>query len=255
MSASTRHTVFKFIKLLVIVATVGGCGLFLIVSGTTYLFFNSMAKHTIADQKHAPKRLEAKINVSDPVRSQTREVPIIHKPKQTQSRDARLKRSIEFIKSIVELRKDSRLSSAPPICDIICNKSTWRKSVEGEEVWDRLNSFLEKDGSRAFDDPKFRLAFEFANSYADMLLVAGEAWEKFEPLIQRKHDLSEVEKLYWSTKAPIVITHVATKISGLIPKTQRKSEIVKKIIGLSNQCDQHSITEIKNSCLVLGADF
>ena len=252
MSPFNFHKLLKFAKVVALIVVFVFFGVFLIIFVTTYLILNS----TPADKRKTPKLIEAAIeatvdNISHPRSTKTNQ---LHSPKQDLARDTRIKQGIAFVKEIVALRDDQRLKSAPPICEVICKRSIWKKRAEGEEVWDQFNSFLAKEGSRAFDDPKFRLAFELVNLHADVVMVVGAALEEIEPIVQRKNELSEIEKIYWSAKAPIIIAGVVTQIKSLMPEGQKQNKIVKKLMELYKQCDTRSITEIEESCRAISED-
>lgn len=252
----------KFVKIVAAIFVIVILGFFLIIAGGTYLFLSHSGKETIS-KKEIPEEVSAVVAATTPPSTTEPELPVDmsvqpkkRKPRQKLSpeqelaRDNRVNNGIKFIKEIVELRKDSRLESAPPICDILCAPSVWEKP-EGIEVWDYFNSFLEKESSRAFDDPKFRLAFELVNSYADILLVAGQTLEEIEPVIKRKNELSEAEKIYWSAKAPIIFARMATKMTDLIPTGKEQSKKVQELMKLNKQCEERSIDEIKEECQAL----
>ncbi len=256
MSSPSRFRIRKIAKVIALIGTIVTCGFFLFIFGATYLFLNSIGKDGAVNKKNENKRAETEPSVSYPSNSSEIASPVERSDQlqevwsnQDVPRDNSVSQGLLFIKKIVELRQDQRFLSAPPICEIICQRSTWANHSEGVEIWDQFNSFLEREGSRAFDDPNFRLIYERINSYADVLMVVGEALKKIDPMMQRKNELSEAEKIYWSVKAPIIISHVATKMSGLIPKSKKQNKLVNEMIELRKRCGEHSFAEIEDSCL------
>ena len=256
-TSSFKRKLLKFGRIALSVIAIVVCGYFLIVGVSTYVFLSS-----IEQNKSPTKNVKEEVSVIVPSDEIDKPSNALEEksPKQNLlqnqelAREGRLKQGMAFINKVIELRKDSRLAAAPPICEILCASSTWRKPDEGVEIWDHFNSFIEKEGSRAFDDPKFRLVFELANSYADILQAVEKTLEIFEPL-KKKIEWSAADKIYWSAKAPGIIAELAMKVTDLAPRSEKQRRVVKKFVELNKQCDERSVEEIQEACRTLSAGF
>lgn len=246
----------RAIKIVISVTAILSVGIFFIVVIAVYSLLSSSGKNNLTNDRgvsQSPRSIgvmEHKIyETMGP--SDSNEKPELNLSRQKLDRERRFKQQYKFMKEIAVLREDSRFESASPLCDILCSESTWQNREENVELWDHFNSFLEREGSRAFEDPEFRLAFETANSFADIMIAVEKVMEQFEPVIDKKSELSESEKIYLSAKAPFLIANLASEFSNLIPQSKKQSKVVAKLIKLRKQCGSLSSVEIEKSCRVI----
>ncbi len=227
MNSVSRNSKFitrliRTAKILISIVAILVAGIFLAIMITFYLFLSSSEQNNISNKKNIYQTSGSSVAkdhiINQDSKSESKEEPEQDLSSQRIDRQKNFNQQYKFMKEIANLRKDSRLESASPLCDILCSESKWQNHTEGIELWDQFNSFLEIEGSRAFEDPKFRLVFETANSFADVMISVGDLMEQFEPILDKKSELSETEKIYWSAKAPVLITNMANRVTNLIPQ-------------------------------------
>lgn len=222
------------------------CSLVLFISVGTYLFLSYEGKenttspspskvksHSISEAIALPKKNKERQQIS---------------AEEEHASNERMKEGIKFMREFVSLREDSQFISAPPLCDILCAPSNFKEKALGKEIWDKFHAFMDSEGSRSFEDPKFRLVIEGVNVFADAMLVTGDVWEEILPIMERKNDLTESEKVYWSLRAPGLITEVVFKIREILPESRKQQEMVDELRKLIKQCDHKNTAEIEDTC-------
>lgn len=253
MSYLSSHRFRKILKIFISAVFILIFSYFLIIFFITYLFLGYTSKKAMNKKQHQQEQVitapdPTPVKSYDKLESNKTNVNQDFLIQQNFHRYNKLKQDLFFIKEVVALRNDERLKSAPNICDILCSQSNWVHHEKNVDLREQFNLFLQKEGTLAFGDPKFRLVLAKLDSNADILLVLGNSLENIEPLVNKKSELSESEKIYWSLKAPLLIASVATKIKELYPKIQKKNKIINKLIELNKKCAKYSITEIEDFC-------
>ena len=262
VQAKKKSFFIRFLKVVLIGFAICFCGLVLFISAGTYLFLSYQGKENTASKKTEPSEVAAAMPDSSlslteekiQTIAETPETPKKRKkysqlsPEEQRESDAKMKEGINFFREFAVLRESPQYISAPALCDIFCAPSTFKEKAVGEEVWDKFRAFMASEGSRSFDDPKFRLSIEVVNIVADAMLVTGEVWEEFTPVLERKNELSETEKIYWSLRAPALIAKVAYKVKDLLPEVKKQEEMVRELTKLNKQCDDKPLAEIADTC-------
>lgn len=253
MSCLSSHRFRKILKIFMSAVFFIIFGYFLIVFFITYLFLDYTSKKAMNKKQDLQEQVmtapdPTPIAPYDELESNKTNVNQDFSLQQSFHRYNKLKQDLFFIKEVVALRNDEQFKLAPNICDILCFQSSWEHREKSLDFREQFNLFLQKEGTLAFDDPKFRLVLAKLDSDADILLVLGNSLEEIEPLVNEKYELSESEKIYWSLKAPLLIARVATKIKELYPKLQKNNKAINKLIELNKKCAKHSIAEIEDFC-------
>lgn len=255
------HKFFRVFKTIGVIAALVLSCFFIGTFFVAYFYLSYSDRNVDAENTQLNHQILTIINTQNPNSKNDKENQFVDNEynatlsaKNETARDLSVRKRIIFLKEIVSLRADPRLEMAPPLCEIICHQSSWNKKKEHGDIWERLNSFLEEEGSRAFEDPKFRLFFELTSAYADPLLITTETLETLEPILKRNKELSEYEKVYWSAYAPIYLANLVAKTSEVWPSSQRKIKAINKILDLSNQCGGRPAEDIENACETLIQD-
>lgn len=261
VQAKKKSFFVRFLKVVLVGFAICFCGLILFISVGTYLFLSYDSKETTSNKGETNEVVVAMPDSSPSLPelkkqtvAQTLESPKKRKkwselsPEEQHESDTKLKESLNFLREFAVLRESPQYISAPALCDIFCAPSTFKGKAVGEKVWDRIRAFMAHEGSRSFDDPKFRLTIELVNIYADAMLVTGDVWEEITPVLERKNELSETDKIYWSLRAPGLIAEVAYKMKDLLPEIKKQQDMVKELMKLNNQCDDKPLAEIADTC-------
>lgn len=172
-------------------------------------------------------------------------------------------RSVEFIrrlnmqKELDVLSEELSTSSVPHFCDIICDEGDFIVQREnGEHPVEAILRFYRQEGSKSFDDPKFRIAFEstfplrilFPRSLREILI-------EFDHFKGRKSPMTNLETAAVAARFQLELIQRLLSIKAELPLLGHRNDQFKKVREMRNQCGNASAEELHLRCLEIDPEF
>lgn len=147
--------------------------------------------------------------------------------------------------------------SAPHFCEMICGDSAFRVEHEyNEHGLEAVLRFYKHEGSGAFNDPRFRIAFEttfpvrtlFPRSLREFLV-------ELDRVEGQTNQMTNFEIASLAARFQLELIPHLLSMKADLPLLKHRRELLKEVRSLRNQCGRTSAAEIQMRCREINPEF
>jgi hypothetical protein len=151
------------------------------------------------------------------------------------------------------IERDLTSTAVPSLCKILCDQSHFDFAAAQGPARDNpllyLNEFYKQVRRPAFADPKFRLALETAIVYSNLVSAsARQALSEVSEAAGHVPQMSEMEKLAFSTKLPVLVLKEGAQLATLFGDIQVRANRVNEMTRLRESCTQGKPQDVIQEC-------
>jgi hypothetical protein len=182
----------------------------------------------------------------------------VPKPEKADSeRGVELIRRLNMLKELDVLAEELLTSSGPHFCDIICDEGDFiARRENGEHPVEAILRFYRQEGSKSFEDPKFRIAFEL--TFPVRILVPRSLREILIELDHsrgRESPMTNLETAALAARFQFELIQRLLTMKTELPLLRHRNDQLKKVREIRNQCRNASAEELHPRCLQIDPEF